>query len=90
MFIMNTIQKRIYYLKKASTQWRVACFLRNGEIQSDFFRSLWIFFIETTGVAALRGHFFSVMFLFNFLGLSSNFMQKYTNIYVLKNTDEDT
>ena len=42
------------------------------------------FFIETTGVAALRGHFFSIMFLFNFLGLSLNFIQKSTNIYVLK------
>ena len=84
MFTMNTIQKRIYYLKKASTQWRVACFLRNGEIQSEFFRSLWIFFIETTWVATLRGHFFSIMFVFNFLGLSLDFMQKSTNIDVLK------
>ena len=84
MFTMNKIQKRIYHLKKVSTQWRVPCFLRNGKIQSELLRSLWIFFIETTEVAALHGYFFSVMFLFNFLGLSLNFMQKSTNIYVLK------
>ena len=83
MFTVNTIQKRIYYLKKASTQWRVACFLRNGEIQSDFFRSLWIFLSRLLGWLPYVDTFFSVMFLFNFLGLSPNFMQKSTNVYVI-------